>query len=192
MKTKPRTYSLLDEMFASPITPMPLASQRYTMMGYLEAMAAIKLEPDPSEHHWRVLADAVNLAESLIEMGELQDNDGLIRDAVQAMGRTALRYQEGGPLRLDGDALKAMTALVDDMGEVVATLPHRTMIRAHRYAEKRVRDINEGKRKPGDVVISVLQCCRSRSSCRDRVELGLRGHVISSHRCRKFCRHTPP
>ena len=153
MKRKPLTYSLLDQMFASADTPMPAANQRYTMMGYIEALAAIKTDAAPTEDHWRVLSDAVNLCESLVELGEANDDDRLIADAVAAMAGAAGRCLAGGNLRFDGPGVKSMTYLIEDLGEAVATLPHRTMILAHRHAEKRMREIIAGKRKPGDVVV---------------------------------------
>lgn len=156
MKTTHGHYTLLDEMMASPTEPLPLKDRLYTVSGMQQALFAIKVDPHPSVVDWRVLSDMVNLMHTLVDMGELEDGQNLLRDAMESMVDAANRHKGGHTLRFDGPGVRAMTALFEDYSQALDALPARTMIRCHRLTEKRMRDIRSGKKRlPTDVLVEV-------------------------------------
>lgn len=161
------TYTLMDELMASEKQAMPKASQHYQVERFRAALTALERAPTPSVTDWRIVSDAVNLMETLIKegpwpmlgggVGEVEDGRGLLMDAITALAIAGARHQqEGKPIRLDGPGMLALRGLVEDYAEILAALPHRTMILAHRKTEKRMRDIFQGKRKPHDVEVVSL------------------------------------
>ena len=122
------------------------------------AQAALETDPNPSRDDWRVCSDAVNLMETLVmEMKICQDPDGLLSDAVAALALAGARHlQDGAPIRLNGEGIRAMRAVLASYAEQLETLSARTMTECHRLTERRIHEILRGVRRPHDVeVISV-------------------------------------
>lgn len=149
----PPTYSKLAELFASPTEPTPHAAVAHQTGCMRKAIDEIAAGRDPQPSDWRLCSDAANLMETLTEMGECQDPDGLLHDAIAALAEAGKRHLRGQPIRLDGPGLVAVRGLIEDYAAVLAVLPHRTMIRCHRQTEGRIRAILAGKRRPHDVEI---------------------------------------
>ena len=80
-------------------------------------------------------------------------SDHLIEDAVQAMGKAGYRSLDGKNIRLDGKDINLMRGILEDYCTALEALPARTMINAHRHAEKRIQAILSGKGQPTDVRI---------------------------------------
>lgn len=156
--SKPLSYSLLDEMCASPTQPMSQQKRTYTLTKLWAALASIEAGPAPTANDWRLCSDAVNMTETLVETLKVcEDSSGLLHDATNALAYAALRHQEtGAPIRLDGPGIIAVRAILEDYAEAIAHLPHRTMIRCHRLTERRIREIRMGKKLSHDVqVVSI-------------------------------------
>lgn len=150
------TYSALDEMFASPLTPTPERSRVHQLTRMWQGLASIESAPAPTTDDWRVCSDAVNLMETLVAQGIVEDASGLLADAVKGLAIAGARSLEGHPIRLDGPGIQAVRAMLEDYAELLAMLPHRTMIRCHRATEKRIREIFRGKGAPHDVEVMAL------------------------------------
>lgn len=155
MKRKPQ-YTLMDELMASPTKPVPPEKTRHQLTRMHSGLESLERGESPNNDDWRVLSDAVNLVETLIEMGEVADAQGLHKDAMAALAMAGKRHLEGKPLRLDGEGIKALRALLTDYAEVLAVLPERTMVRCHRRTEKRIHEILVGKRRPHDVEVMAI------------------------------------
>lgn len=153
----PRTqYTMVHELMASPTEPLSAerqALQLQLMSGGLKEMVSGQ---SPSPNNWRAVADAINIMESLLELGYVEDADGLLKDAVAAMKAAAHRYRDGGAPRLDGPGIQAVRAVLEDYEAVMAVLPARTMIKAHRHTERRNINILQGRGNPGDVAVTVI------------------------------------
>jgi hypothetical protein len=119
----------------------------------LQGLAEITQGGQPTKGDWSLCCDAINMTEALMELGVVEDTQGLIEDAVAALSRSAERYLAGGQIRLDGPGLSAMRAVIEDYIELVGSLPARTIIRAHRRAERRLAEIRRGKRRDTDISI---------------------------------------
>ena len=155
MKRKPQ-YTLMDELMASPAKPMPTEKTRHQLTRMHSGLESLERGEQPNADDWRVLSDAVNLMEMLIEMGEVADEQGLHKDAMAALAFAGKRHLEGKPLRLDGEGIKSLRALLADYAEVLTVLPERTMVRCHRLTEKRLQEIMAGKRRPHDVEVMAI------------------------------------
>lgn len=158
MKPKFRhTYTLLDVLRASPDHPMPEATRTSQLLRMWSGLAALERDASPSANDWRVCSDAINLLETLVEMGVHQDQSGLLRDAVSAMAIAGARHLEHGhPIRLSGAGMQAVRAVLEDYAAALENISHRTAIEAHRRTERRIQEIHSGKRRPHDVEVLAL------------------------------------
>jgi mRNA-degrading endonuclease YafQ of YafQ-DinJ toxin-antitoxin module len=154
---RPKHYTIMDELMASPTEPLPAEYRRHQLTRMYEGLAAMEKAPSPTTDDWRVVSDAVNLMETLIEtMKVCEDTKGLLMDAITAMAMAGRRNLAGGAIRLDGAGIQAVRAILEDYAALLDVLPARTMIRCHRLTEKRLHDLLDGKRKPHDVEVTLL------------------------------------
>lgn len=150
-------YTLLQEICASATEPLPEFWRTTQLTSMWDGLAQLETNPAPGPDDWRVCSDAVNLMETLISMGEVEDAQGLLMDAITALAEASKRrMKESKPLRLSGPGMQAVRAVLEDYSEVITLLPARTMIRAHRLTEKRLHAIFDGKRKPHEVEVVTL------------------------------------
>ena len=156
MKFKKPTYSKLDALFASPTEPMPKQLRESQLTRMYTGLASIERDATPTTDDWRILSDCVNLMESLVDMGYIQDEQGLIMDAINALGKAGSRNLKGHPIRLDAAGIVAVRGVLEDYAMCIESLPHRVMVECHRRTEKRIREILAGKKKPHDV--EVMSC----------------------------------
>lgn len=150
------TYSQLDLMMASPTEPMPEASRRHQLTRMWGGLAAIERGAAPSTDDWRVCSDAVNLMESLVTDGYMQDAHGLLADAVQALAQAGRRHLAGQAIRLDAAGIQAVRGVLEDYAAALAQIDHRTMLFAHRRTEARIREIHAGRKRAHDVEVMAL------------------------------------
>lgn len=147
------TYTLWDELNADPVQPMPADKRTHQLTRMWGGLVALETAATPTVDDWRVCSDAVNLMETLVDMGEAQDPQGLVEDCVKALADAGRRYQSGQGLHLDGVGLRSLRHVLEDYAEALSELPHRTMVRCHRRTERRIFGIASGKKQPHDVHI---------------------------------------
>lgn len=156
-KARPKTYTILDEMMASPSEPMPGAFRTHQLTRMYGGLHAMETAPAPTTDDWRVVSDAVNLMETLIlTMKICEDESGLLMDAITALALAGRRQIAGGEIRLDGAGIQAVRAILQDYAGLLEVLPARTMIRCHRMTESRIYDLLDGKRKTHDVTLTSI------------------------------------
>ena len=153
---QPMTYTLMHVLLASPVNPMPESTRSFQLLRMWSGLAALEKSEKPTADDWRVCSDAVNIMESLVEMGEIEDSTGLLKDAVAALALAGRASYEGLPLRLSGEGMVAMRAVLEDYASCLEELPARTMIKAHCKTEWRVREILAGKKLPHDVTVMAI------------------------------------
>lgn len=158
-------YTMVDELLASATQPMPERNRTHQLRRMADALHELMHAPQPGTNAWRVVSDAVNLLETLVQHGEapikdatgnviashwrdcdgdameVRDHSGLLADAIDAMGKAGQRMFDGHPLRLDGPGIAAVRAVLEDYQAALETLPHRSMVRCHRATEIRLRKI---------------------------------------------------
>lgn len=148
------TYSRLEELLASPDHPLPQDHQTRHLTAMNLGLQALARGEHPTEKDWRLCADPCNLLETLVDLGVIADEKGLIRDAMVALDAAAQRYRTGGALRLDGPGIQAVTALLADYTEVIAQVDARTMIRCYRATIARIGAIHHGGGRPHDIEVT--------------------------------------
>ena len=148
------TYSLLDEMAASPTQPLPEATRRHQLTRMWAGLASIETAVNPTSDDWRVCSDAVNLMETLVDMYVVEDNSGLLQDAIVALALSGKRHMTAGSsIRLDAQGIQAVRAVLEDYASVIEQVSARTMIHCHRRTERQIREILMGKKRPHDIEI---------------------------------------
>lgn len=140
------TYSVIDALMASPTEPLPQDQRTRQLTKMFEALHSLERDPEPTTKDWEYVNDAVMLMEALRDMGRVEDPDGLIHDAIEALGKAGDRAMSGSKLRLDGQAIQTLRGVLQDYADVLEVLPARTMISAHRIAESRIAKIMRGQK----------------------------------------------
>jgi hypothetical protein len=105
---------------------------RYTHNHYhvFDSLTAILTGDNPTHQHWAELANAVNILEALKQQEHIEDKDGLIRDAMDALARARTRL----PIRLDGAGRNSVITMLDSYVKCCKELPERTIKSAVNYA----------------------------------------------------------
>lgn len=149
-------YTLMDELMASPTAPLSAAQLQAHLIPMLDGLRALEQDQQPTIHHWRALSDAVNMLETLVNLGVCADESGLLNDAARSMGEAGTRHlRTGAPIRLDGPGISAVRAVLEDYGQLIPQLPARVMVRCHRLTELRIARIAAGQRKQHDIVVNL-------------------------------------
>jgi hypothetical protein len=152
MKRRP-TYSTLAVMLASTTEPLPARWRTHQLQQMYQGLHALETSGHPAPNDWRCVSDAVNLLETLVAMGVVQDAQGLLPDAIAALAKAARRRTSGHALRLDGPGIQAVRAVLEDYAAVLNALPARTIIQAHRATEQRIWHILDTKQLPQGVQV---------------------------------------
>lgn len=155
-KPQATRYTLFHELCASPTEPLPEAWQRTQLTSMWDGLAQLETGATPGPEDWSVCSDAVNLLETLIKQGEVEDTQGLLSDAITALAQAGQRHKAGQTLRLSGLGMQAVRAVLEDYAAVMSVLPARVMIRCHRLTERRIREILQGKELPYDVQVMAV------------------------------------
>jgi len=155
-RATPPTYNHWHILLASPTAPMPEARRLHQLTAMWLGLAALEKGAAPTTDDWRVCSDAVNLMETLVSQGTVQDTSGLLIEAITALAMAGRRHLEGGQIRLDGRGIQAVRAVLEDYAAVLAALPERTMVQCHRDTERRLRAILAGKSLPHDVKVMAV------------------------------------
>jgi hypothetical protein len=125
MKNKP-TYTHIDVLMASPTEPLPIKKRQYQMDLMRKALENCKTKP--SVNDIAALSTAVDLMNTLCDMGFIEDNEKALEDAMVALMQDNFNDIE----------VRMFEGILEDYQMVMDNLPARTMITAHRATEKRI------------------------------------------------------
>jgi hypothetical protein len=148
------TYTVMDAMLSSPDHPMKEERRQYQLMVIRTALYSIERADKPSIEDWKIISQAINMMEMLVEMGFAKDEDGLIQDAIDSMATAAQRYKDKNVMRFTGSEMNVIRGIIDDYQTMIENLDERTMIYCHRNTEMRLQNILKGKVRPTDVRIT--------------------------------------
>lgn len=162
----PKTYTMVDELMASPSTPLPERSRLHQLTVMWQGLASMETGTTPTNNDWRVVSDAVNLMETFVKNGpwpdcngdlhDIPDPTGLLPDAVKALALAGQRKWAGGALRLDGPGIQAVRAVLENYADLLEVLSHRVVVKCHRMTERRMLKIMHGARQSHDVEVIAL------------------------------------
>lgn len=120
------TYSHWDVLLASPTEPLPLKKRQYQMDLMRKALENCKTKPSVMDI--AALSTAVDLMNTLCDMGHIEDSEKALEDAMIALMHENLNDIE----------VRMFEGILEDYQMVMDNLPARTMIAAHRETEKRL------------------------------------------------------
>jgi hypothetical protein len=120
------TYTHWDVLLASPTEPLPLKKRQYQMDLMRKALDNCKTKS--SVRDIAVLSTAVDLMNTLCDMGFLEDNQKALEDAMIALMQDNFNEIE----------VRMFEGILEDYQMVMDNLPARTMITAHRKTETRL------------------------------------------------------
>lgn len=138
----PYTYTLAQELSASERQPLHQRKREPLAAAVLAAVHAVGYAA-PMVQHWRDLADAANLSETLLGMGVFTEPEAqsLFADAVVAVVDLGRKHGHGQEMRLNAVQLGHLVEFGEAYGQVLEVIPARTFIRAHRATERRLREL---------------------------------------------------
>lgn len=132
---KQPSYSLIDELMASPTEPLA-ENKRAAYMNKAWVAYHVMAGDSPSYAAADICVDIISMVQSLVAMDVVEDASGLLLDAQSALGHCVQHYPEGIALSLTEDGAHAVSAVLEDYAEALAQVPARIMVRCHRRAEK--------------------------------------------------------
>ena len=103
------TYSVMDVLMASPTEPLPEFKRRHQLTIMLDALRNLEQAPEPTNQDWDRVNNAVLMMEALLNMGYVEDPDGLLEDAIEALGKAGASVVKSqvrlpnGPLKTVGE-----------------------------------------------------------------------------------------
>ena len=132
-RLKTQGYSLMDAIMANPTQPMPPERYTHQLTKMWDALAAIETAPQPTVDHLELCSDAVNLMESLLVMGNFEDAEQVVPQAVRAMAEAGKRTRHTrAAIRLSGPGITAVRVVLETYVTALQELPERTIIQVHR------------------------------------------------------------
>lgn len=136
------SYSHWDVLMASKTEPLPKQKRDNQLTVMKAGLENIERAPEVTLKDWEVVFDAVNMMQTLLEMGLVADEQDAIGDATTALANAGMRHlQKGMSLRLNGPDIVTLRGVLEDYEMVLENLPARTMIAAHRATEKRTQEM---------------------------------------------------
>lgn len=138
----PYSYTLAQELSASERQPLHQRKREPLAAAVLAAVHAVGYA-SPTVQHWRDLADAANLSETLLGMGVFTEPgaQSLFADSVAAVVDLGRKHGHGQEMRLNAVQLGHLVEFGEAYGQVLEVIPARTFIRAHRATERRLREL---------------------------------------------------
>jgi hypothetical protein len=130
-------YTLLDEMTASPIMPMPRehTNERANMARF--HLQVIR-DGHGTRDEWLTLATIVNVFEVMLDEGFVKDPDDLIGEVTAILLRAFNSYTPGySTMELDAAGYFHLNAMLTDWEECLQDAPARVIIRSMRLTEAR-------------------------------------------------------
>lgn len=153
-----RKFSEADELIASRKSPLHPRKVAATMQCLRFCVKAVLNENKPPEPwNWAEVIDAANVVEVFIELGFIEDPDGLhalLQDSLVRGGRAHMQNNTQ-VLRLDAGGAGAIDEFVDGFESLLGSLPERKVVRALRTCHERMRHIDKGELRAGDFVVEV-------------------------------------
>ena len=138
--TFPYQYTKAEELLASASKPLHLRKRGPLVQAVQGAVQALA-EGSPSVEQWRVLADAANIAETMLTMGLFDDPDALFTDAVNAVADMGRLHGHGQPMHLNDEQQSHLSEFSEAYEQMLAQVSERGFIHAHRATERRLREL---------------------------------------------------
>ena len=133
-------YSHAQELTASASKPLHKRKRDPLVLAVQDAVQAVGYG-SPVVEQWRILADAANLAETMLTLGLFDDPGALFSDAVAAVVVLGRAHGLGQPMRVSASQLMHLTEFAEAYEQMLAQASERNYIHAHRATERRLREL---------------------------------------------------
>lgn len=145
---------MMDELLASPTEPAPEVHAGRIAAARL-AVQQLAAQETASVTAWSLCCMVGNVLETMLQQGLVQDPDGLLQDGFDALKRAAQAVRApGDPVTLPAADLPTVAAMVEDWAAIMEAAPARSIIRAFRATDRRIREIEAGKVQPHDFTVT--------------------------------------
>lgn len=148
-------YSLVTAMMASPTEPLAKADRDRMVNRLLAGLEDIAKCSTPHLNSWRDLADCMNWLQSAVELKWTVDPDGAIESAKHALLDGHKNATGQGKLRMSGQSLLDMRNMIEQFRDLLEVMTARNYWTVVGTGQQRVSKIWRGKKKAGDVVVSL-------------------------------------
>jgi hypothetical protein len=151
-----QTYTWVDVLLASPAEPMAVAKRTHQLTTMYQGLRALELDASPTREDWCVCTDAVNLLETLIAQGHMQDAGDWLKEATYSLAMAGKRHRHGQRIGLTAQGITAIRECLESYSQALEILPARVMVSAYLATDRRLKNIQSGKRKSHDVEVIAL------------------------------------
>lgn len=126
------------------LSPAAKADRAELMLRFNSALDALARQENPGDVEWRLVADAINTVETLVNpMGRLLHDEVMpsVDRAVKGMAEAARRFREGKALRLSADGLEAVRDVIAVYEQCLDGLTGAEMDEARQRTQDRVNEL---------------------------------------------------
>lgn len=137
------------------IAPAPKADRDALMLRFNSALDALARQQHPGEEEWRLVADAINTVETLVDpMGRLLHDEVMpsVDRAIKGMGDAARRFREGKSMRLSADGLEAVRDVIAVYQQCLDGLTGAEMDEARHRTQLRVNALLKARESTAEVI----------------------------------------
>jgi hypothetical protein len=148
-------WSSFRALLAPTDKPMPLRDRDRILTRIERGYAGLQADAEPSLTAWRDMTDVVNFLQSLLELGWVTDEGQHIEGGKGALKQAADALEHHGKIRLTGQSIRDLREVLDRFTEILEALDERSYWAAVRHTAVRVLALQRGRKKPGDIVVSL-------------------------------------
>ena len=148
-------WSMATALLADPVNPLPQSRRDALSRAGHVGLEDLSKSPEPGLESWRDLTDLLNWMTAARELGLISDPDDVIQRGNDALVECHDLRKKHGKLRLSPNGLADLAALMEQFDALINEVSARVYWSVVRRAGVRCRDIWTGKRKAGDVVVTL-------------------------------------
>jgi hypothetical protein len=134
---------------------LPQREQDRVLTRLERSYASLQADAAPPIDAWRDMTDVVNFLQSLLELEWVTDEGGHIERGKMALHQASEALAHHGKLRLTGQSISALRECLDRFAEILQAMSERSYWQAVRHTNVRVFGLLRGRKKPGDIVVSL-------------------------------------
>jgi hypothetical protein len=142
-------------LLADPANPLPQERRDALSRAGHVGLEDLAKSAEPNRESWRDLTDLLNWMTAARELGLIDDPDDVIQRGNDALVECADLHKKHGKLRLSAQGMADLATLMAQFDALIGQVSARLYWSITKRAGVRCRDIWTGKRKAGDVVVSL-------------------------------------
>ena len=148
-------WNMAIALLADPVNPIPQERRDALMRAGHVGLEDLAKSPTPDLESWRDITDLLNWIAAALELGLIEDPDGIIQRGNDALVECHDLRKKHGKLRLSPNGLADLAALMVQFDALINAVSARVYWSVTKRAGVRCRAIWTGKRKAGDVVVTL-------------------------------------